>query len=87
MTNESFARNISLFILFCPAKQRLSGETFAPNNYVRRKAISPDDFATSTISCETAISQDKFLAICFHGTAWRDSHFFAVRGKSESISY
>ncbi len=31
--------------------------------------------------------QDKFLAICFHGTAWRYSHFSAVRGKSESISY
>lgn len=32
-------------------------------------------------------SQDKFLAICFHGTAGRDSHYFAVRGESESISY
>ena len=25
--------------------------------------------------------------ICFHGTAWKYSHFSAVRGKSESISY
>ena len=26
-------------------------------------------FDSDNLSCETAISQDKFLAICFHGTA------------------
>lgn len=29
-------------VIFCPVKQRLSGETFAKNNYIRRNAISPD---------------------------------------------
>ena len=31
--------------LFGPVKQRLSGETFARNNFVRSNTISPDDFA------------------------------------------
>ena len=36
-------RTFCHFRLICPVKQRLSGETFARNNFVHPNAISPDD--------------------------------------------
>lgn len=42
-------------VIFCPAKQRFSGETFAQNNFVRPNANPPDVLSFSAIIESTKI--------------------------------
>lgn len=67
MVNEFFARNKSLFVLFCPAKPQSAGRFVTFGSFVRSNSVSPEKPSSRiTSSTQTPIRRTTLPHPLFH---------------------